>query len=142
MAEDYTAARVTCMGRRFEDGKLCVLFSPDGGDIGLFPLNSTTRRYQIGGIYTIRMDADRRTALFSKTPFEDLVGRLPTDETAALRIASEAAEAQYRAFKGHKKIGTIQEAVDVLGPVRDIYRSSDRTTRRLIELTVLDYLRR
>lgn len=137
--------RLVCLGRRFQDGKLYVRFAEEGTDHAqavLFPLNKRTRRYQVGGIYRVKMNEDRSVASFSQTPWQDMDGRLSQEETAALRIASEAAEAEQRQFKTSKKIGDTEEVLGVLEPLRRIYQSADRPNRRLIELTVVDYLRR
>ena len=142
---DYPDVRMVCLGRVFRDGRLYVKFVKEGEDhdqAGMWPLAKTTRRYQLGGIYNVPLHAAGSSAKFSTDPWKDMVGRLEPDETAALRIASEAAEAQLRAFKTSKKVGEAQEVLDVLEPLRRIYRSSDRVNRRLIELTVIDYLRK
>lgn len=135
---------MVCHGRRFYNNKLMVRFIEAGTETeaALWPLSKATRRYRIGGIYRVPMSADRATAMFSPTPWEDLDGELPAEEVAALRIADEAAEAAHRAFKGHKKIGDTEAVLGVLEPLRRIYQTADKTNRRLIELTVVDYLRR
>ena len=88
------------------------------------------------------MNEGRTTASFKKEPYEDMDGQLPRDEVAALRISSDAAEAAQRKFKDHKKVSSIDGVLDVLKPLRCIYHRSDRPNRRLIELAVIDYLRR
>lgn len=123
--------RLVCLGRRCQGGKLYVRFAEEGTDYAqarLFPLNKSTRRYQVGGIYRVEMNEDRSVASFSPTPWKDMDGRVSQEETAALRIASEAAEAEQRLFKGSKKIGDTEEVLGVLEPLRRIYRASDRDT--------------
>ena len=142
---DTVEVRLVCLGRRFQDGKLYVRFAEEGTDYaqaGLFPLNPRTRRYQVGGIFRVQMNEERTVATFTSDPWQHMDGQLPAEEVAALRIASEAAEAEQRRFKGSKKVGDTEAVLDVLEPLRRIYQTADKTNRRLIELTVLDYLRR
>ena len=141
---DYDECRVVCLGRVFRNGKLYVRFGQedDPEHTGLWLVDKSTKRYQAGGIYRVPMNAERSSAQFSADPWQNMDGRLSPEETVALKIASEAADAQQRAFKTSKKVGDAEEVLTVLEPLRRIYRSADRTNRRLIELTIIDYLRK
>ena len=63
-------------------------------------------------------------------------------QIAAWKMADEAERAKDRKLKQSAKVASSEAVLDVLAPLREIYWASDAMSRRAIELTVLDYLRR
>ena len=139
-------AEFACLGRRFDKGKMSVLFAEIGTNLDKpshWPVNKGTRGYTTGGVYSVKISPDRTHAIFSDLPYEDFKGEhTETERVAAWRIADEAALGAERLYKGSKKAGTAEKVLECLAPLRTLYQQADRTNRRLIELTVLDYLRR
>ena len=146
MSECTERTRFVCLGRRFTNEKMHMVFAEAGGDTQRathWPLNKRTRHYQIGGIYEVGVSPERDRANFSASAYEDHVGEHEDTKTvAAWRIADEAAGASERRFKNNAKGREAEKVVEVLEPLRTLYRTADKVNRRLIELTLLDYLRR
>ena len=148
VAECTDEVKMVCLGRfwRSHDAKMFMQFVPEDAmeqDASLFPLNKRTRAYTLGCVYKLKMTPDRHTASFNPSPWEDFVEPLKDKKmVAALRIQDEAAAAAERQYKGSRKVSDAEAVLDALAPLRNIWRNADRINRRLIELSVLDYLRR
>ena len=138
-------AELVCLGRRFDKGKMTIAFAEIGRDPDKpthWPVNRRTRGYTAGGVYTVKVSADRTHAVFSDRAYQDFNGQYEdTNRAAAWRIADEAAIGAQRLYNGSRKAGEAQKVLDCLAPLRTLHRGADRTNRRLIELTVLEYLR-
>ena len=138
-------ADFACLGRRFEKGRMNILFAEIGRDLeqpSKWSVNKRTRSYSAGAVYAVRVSPDRMHAMFSEQAYQDFKGEhKETERVVAWRIADEAALCTQRLYKGSKKAGEAQKVLECLAPLRALHRGADRMNRRIIELTVLDYLR-
>jgi len=154
MAQDgYTDTEVLCEGYRMQGGKLYIGFRPlaalDDGAVttSLFSAGRSTKGYRAGAIYKLPCKLDEKGSLaaaeFGKYAFSSYAGMVkPDTRAAALRIASDAAEAEQKAKRTYLDDSSTKEVLKGLSPLRELYRQTNLTGRRAIEVTVLEYLRR
>lgn len=138
--------RLVCLGRRFARGKMAILFLEEGQrpeKAHQFKFSRRTRMYGVGGIYTVQMSDDRGSAWFDPDAWKHLVGTFDDEaQIAAWRVSDDAAVSAERLFKKNQKLGAVDTVLGVLEPIRLEYLKADGPNQRLIELAVLQYLRR
>lgn len=140
MAEEKVL--VICAGKRNNSGKARMMFARADEMDTMFTVKATVcRGYRLGGIYEIGEEGNtvrfpRAHAAYRKN-YDDV------DRIAKWQIAEDRAEIELRNTRQHKdKTAAVEGAMELLKPFRELYRTTDRTGRLALEVTILEYLRR
>jgi hypothetical protein len=143
-AVETATLELTYTGRaRVSDAKIGAAFLVDGQRF-VFGQTRTNRQYRVGAVYALEVTRGPGTMSASFAPGADAFVRMHDDpgQVAAWRLADQAVEVVARRAKLHAKAGGLTETLAALEPIRDVYRATDYTGRRAIEMLVLEYLRR
>ena len=101
------------------------------------------RKYTPGNVYGMEMSEDRKTVSIAVHPHKEFIYQyrnVDADMCAAIRIAHNAALDAERNYKKSKQMSSTETSLEALAPLREKWRASDRTNRRLMELSILAYL--